>query len=143
MKKTLYTAFLTTILTLLFSLTVFAGNKTCAASGCNSKTFCKSSYCSVHTCAHSGCTNKRVNGSNYCSSHQLNKTSSSGKSSYSSNKSSSSKSNSYSSKKNSSWDSYDKGYEDVWLDDDYDWDRYQYDSDYADGVDDAMDDCDW
>lgn len=46
-------------------------------------------------------------------------------------------------KKLSGWDSYDKGYEDVWLDDDYDWDRYQRDSDYADGVDDAMEDWDW
>lgn len=27
-------------------------------------------------------------------------------------------------------------------DDDYDWDRYNSDSDYADGVDDAMDDLD-
>lgn len=41
------------------------------------------------------------------------------------------------------YDSYDEGYEDVYEDDDYDWDRYQSDSDYADGVDDAMDELDW
>ncbi len=39
--------------------------------------------------------------------------------------------------------SYDEGYEDVYEDDDYDWDRYYKDPDYADGVDDAMEDCDW
>jgi hypothetical protein len=39
--------------------------------------------------------------------------------------------------------SYDDGYEDIYDDDDYDWDRYQSDSDYASGVDDAMEDMDW
>ena len=38
-----------------------------------------------------------------------------------------------------SYDSYDDGYDDVYLDGDYDYDRYDRDSDYADGVDDAMD----
>ncbi len=41
-------------------------------------------------------------------------------------------------------DAYDKGYEDISEDGDYDEDRYERDSDYADGVDDAMDeDDDW
>jgi len=41
----------------------------------------------------------------------------------------------------SSWmDSYDEGYEDVYYDEDYDQDRYDRDSDYAAGVDDAMED---
>ena len=31
----------------------------------------------------------------------------------------------------------------VYEDDDYDWDRYQSDDDYAAGVDDAMEDEDW
>lgn len=44
---------------------------------------------------------------------------------------------------NSSLDSYDEGYEDVYLDDDYDDDRYRTDSEYANGVDDAMEDEDW
>lgn len=44
---------------------------------------------------------------------------------------------------NSSLDSYDEGYEDVYLDDDYDDDRYRTDNEYANGVDDAMEDEDW
>ncbi len=39
--------------------------------------------------------------------------------------------------------SYDDGYDDVYEDDDYDWDRYKNDPDYAEGVDDAMDELDW
>lgn len=39
--------------------------------------------------------------------------------------------------------SYDEGYEDVYLNDDYDWERYYRDDDYAAGVDDAMDELDW
>ena len=52
-------------------------------------------------------------------------------------------------KKNSSrkstYDSYDDGYDDIYMDGDYDYDRYESDSDYADGVDDAMDEMgeDW
>ena len=38
-----------------------------------------------------------------------------------------------------SYDSYDDGYDDVYMEGDYDYDRYDRDSDYADGVDDAMD----
>ena len=33
--------------------------------------------------------------------------------------------------------------QDVYFNEDYDWDRYWSDSDYADGVDDAMDELDW
>ena len=40
-------------------------------------------------------------------------------------------------------DSYDDGYNDVYEDDDYDWDRYDTDDDYAAGVDDGMEDEDW
>ena len=40
-------------------------------------------------------------------------------------------------------DSYDDGYNAIYEDDDYDWDRYQSDDDYAAGVDDAMEDEDW
>ena len=39
-------------------------------------------------------------------------------------------------------DPYDAGYEDVYLDYDYDEDRYRWDDDYMRGVDDAMDDLD-
>ena len=50
-----------------------------------------------------------------------------------------------SSKKSSYYDSYDDGYDDVYMDGDYDYDRYDRDPDYADGVDDALDefDGDW
>lgn len=34
--------------------------------------------------------------------------------------------------------SYDEGFEAVYDDDDYDWDRYDSDDEYADGVDDAI-----
>lgn len=40
-------------------------------------------------------------------------------------------------------DTYDDGYEDVWLDGEPDWDRYENDWDYALGADDAMDEFDW
>ena len=53
-------------------------------------------------------------------------------------------SGSSSSKKNySSMDSYDDGYNAIYEDGDYDWDRYWSDDDYAAGVDDAMEDEDW
>jgi len=37
-------------------------------------------------------------------------------------------------------DSYDEGYDDIYLNEDYDEERYKYDSDYANGVDDAYED---
>ena len=43
----------------------------------------------------------------------------------------------------SPYKSYDEGYEDVYENDDYDWDRYMTDPDYAEGVDDALDEPDW
>ena len=45
--------------------------------------------------------------------------------------------------KKNSYKSYDDGYDAVYDDDDYDYDRYNRDPDYADGVDDALDDLDW
>lgn len=72
-----------------------------------------------------------------------------GSSSYSSStkKKSSSSTGGYSSYSSGSYSSspyksYDEGYEAVYDDDDYDWDRYNSDSDYADGVDDALDELD-
>ena len=40
----------------------------------------------------------------------------------------------------SSYRSYDDGYDAIYDEGDYDWDRYKTDRNYADGVDDAMDD---
>lgn len=128
---------------------------------------------STPRCIRSGCDNEQASGSSYCylhkpytggSSYKSNTTKSTSKSTSktyssgsSSSKSSTSKSTSSGSKntKNGStskkkstsisnpYKSYDEGYEAVYEDDDYDWDRYYSDSDYADGVDDAMDDLDW
>ena len=86
------------------------------------------------------------------SSTSKSSTSNSGSSSSYNNKSNSTNKSSYSSgtkksttTKKSTYDSYDDGYDDIYMDDDYDYDRYDRDSDYADGVDDAMDEYgeDW
>lgn len=47
-----------------------------------------------------------------------------------------------SNKNNNYHDSYDDGYEDVYFEDDYDDERYYEDDDYAEGVDDAIDEMD-
>ena len=61
---------------------------------------------------------------------------------YNSGSSSSGKSGSSSKYKETGLDAYDKGYDDVDIDGDYDEYRYEHDSDYASGVDDAMDELD-
>lgn len=111
-------------------------------------------------CTKAGCNNKQASSSNYCYLHKSSgsRYSSYGSSTYDSKYSDSSSAGdqestnrSYSSdtKKNSSekstYDSYDDGYDDIYMDGDYDYDRYDSDSDYADGVDDAMDETgeDW
>lgn len=126
-------------------------------------------------CIKAGCDNKQASGSSYCYLHKsytgsrtFNSSSShSNKSSSSNSKSSASSSgsgSSYNNKSNltnksssgsstkkstttkkSTYDSYDDGYDDIYMDGDYDYDRYNRDRDYADGVDDAMDELgeDW
>ena len=109
-------------------------------------------------CIKAGCDNKQASGSSYCylhkpytgSSTSHSSSSYSNKSSGSTFKSSTSSSGSSSTKKStttkkSTYDSYDDGYDDIYMDGDYDYDRYDRDSDYADGVDDAMDEYgeDW
>lgn len=108
-------------------------------------------------CIEYGCDNDQAEGSSYCYLHKWYSGSSSYKSNWSSYSSESSSSessssnsklpaNSNSGKNNYSsnpYSSYDEGYEDVYDDDDYDWDRYWSDDEYADGVDDAMEDEDW
>ena len=89
-------------------------SKSCAVSGCKKSVLKNSNYCSKHTCSKSGCYNQVSGSSSYCSKH-----------------------------KKSAWASYDDGYEDVYFDGDYDDYRYSHDSEYADGVDDALDDLDW
>ncbi len=105
-------------------------------------------------CAKSGCNNEQSSGSVYCFLHKQYENSSY-KNSYSSTTRATTSvttreepttragkdNNSY--KKNTSsnpYKSYDDGYDDVYMDGDYDDDRYNSDSDYADGVDDAIED---
>lgn len=115
-------------------------------------------------CIWSGCDNNRAPGSAYCYLHELSEENRSNNSSYtgttqkktttSSSTSTDSKpktqpenKTSSGTKSNSGYKSlksYDEGYEDVYENDDWDWDRYMEDDDYADGVDDALeDDWDW
>lgn len=75
--------------------------------------------------------------SSYKSSYSSSYNKSNNKSNYSSSSSSSKKS---SSKSSYTYDSYNSGYEDVMENDDFDWDRYENDLDYENGVDDAIDD---
>ena len=114
-------------------------------------------------CIKAGCDNKQASGSSYCYLHKpyTGSNTSHSSSSYSnklsgstsnSNKSNSINKSSYSSgtkksttTKKSTYDSYDDGYDDIYMDGDYDYDRYDRDSGYADGVDEAMDEYeeDW
>lgn len=117
--------------------------KECAKYGCDRTVSGSGSYCYVHDTYRSS--SYRSSGSSYSSStgSSSSKSSSGTSSSSSTKKSSSGSSTKKSSSSGSSWKSYDEGYDDVYEGDDYDWDRYWSDSDYADGVDDAMDDMDW
>lgn len=110
--------------------------KECAKYGCDRTVSGSGSYCYVHDTYRSSSSYKS-SGSSSSKSTVGSSTSSSTK------KSSSSSSTKKSSSSGSSWKSYDEGYDAIYEDDDYDWDRYWSDSDYADGVDDAMEDMDW
>ena len=131
--------FKTAIMTLAFvialaaapAVTAQAYTRTCAKSGCDAAIPNDEKYCYRHKKSTGTKNNKDTNKS----------TSSKNSSKSSSGKSSSSKSSS--SKKSSGWASYDEGYNAIYEDDDYDWNRYWKDSEYASGVDDAMDDVDW
>ena len=109
-----------------------ASEPKCIKAGCDNKQASGSSYCYLH---------KPYTGSNtsHSSSSYSNKLNSINKSSYSSGTKKSTTT------KKSTYDSYDDGYDDIYMDGDYDYDRYDRDSDYADGVDEAMDEYeeDW
>ena len=126
------------------------GTPKCVKSGCNNDAKEGSSYCYIHddstyqyntrtsysgSSKSSGSSSTTKSGNTYSGSKSNSTTSSSNKT-YSSGSSSSKKSH-------SSMDSYDDGYNAIYEDDDYDWDRYWSDDDYAAGVDDAMEDEDW
>ena len=112
-----------------------ASEPKCIKAGCDNKQASGSSYCYLH---------KSYTGSSSSSSHNNKSTAGSNASSYNSSTKKSSTGTS-SSKKSNTYDSYDDGYDDIYMDGDYDYDRYDRDSDYADGVDDAMDEYgeDW
>lgn len=115
-----------------------AGEPKCIKSGCDNKQATNSSYCYLHK-PYSG------SSSSHSNSSYFNKSSSSSSSSSHNNKlTAGSNASSYNSstKKSNTYDSYDDGYDDIYMDGDYDYDRYDRDSDYADGVDDAMDEFD-
>lgn len=128
----------------------------CAHAGCQAEVSESGSYCCIHrpsyrfsTSKSYNTTNSSTNSSSTNKSGSSNSTKKTGSSSNtnknnvgSSTKTSSSKSSSTSSgtKKYNNHDSYDDGYDDVYMDDDYDWDRYYKDDDYARGVDDAIED---
>lgn len=116
----------------------------CIKDGCDNKQSSGSSYCYLHkTYTGSGTSHSGLSYSNKSSSGTSTKDSSSSSYSNKSNATSNSSYNSSTKKSTttmkSTYDSYDDGYDDIYMDGDYDYDRYDNDSDYADGVDDAMD----
>ena len=126
-----------------------ASEPKCIKAGCDNKQASGSSYCYLHK-PYTGSSTSHSNKSSGSTSKSS--TSSSGSSSSYNSKSNSTNKSSYSSGtkksttiKKSTYDSYDDGYDDIYMDGDYDYDRYESDSDYADGVDDAMDEYgeDW
>ena len=115
-----------------------ASEPKCIKSGCDNKQATNSSYCYLHkpysgsSSSHSGLSySNKSSSSSSSSSHNNKSTAGSNASSYNS-----------STKKSNTYDSYDDGYDDIYMDGDYDYDRYDRDSDYADGVDDAIDEFD-
>lgn len=139
----------------LISVVIDANTPRCIKSGCNNERASGSSYCYIHKPYTYSGTTKSTSASKSSGStssagsvNSTNKSASTTKSSGSSSKksslgSSTKKSSSSGSSKKSYNNSYDEGYEDVYDNDDYDWDRYRTDRDYANGVDDAMDELDW
>lgn len=125
-----------------------ASEPKCIKSGCDNKQATNSSYCYLHkpysgsSSSHSNSSySNKSSSSSSSSSHNNKSTAGSNASSYNSSTKKSSTGTS-SSKKSNTYDSYDDGYGDIYMDGDYDYDRYDRDSDYADGVDDAMDEFD-
>lgn len=125
-----------------------ASEPKCIKAGCDNNQASGSSYCYLHKPSSSKYSS--YSSSSYGNKASVGSSSSTGSStnSYSgSSKSSATSNSSYSNtnKRKNTYDSYDDGYDDIYMDGDYDYDRYDRDSDYADGVDDAMDEFeeDW
>ena len=127
-----------------------AGESECVKAGCDNEQAGGSSYCYVHkSYTGSGSPHSSSSYSNKSSSGTSSKDNSGGnysnQSNTTSNTSYDSSTKESTTTKKSTYDSYDDGYDDIYMDGDYDYDRYDRDSDYADGVDDAMDEFgeDW
>lgn len=153
MNKSSFLGFIAVVVCIITFCWLFGDLKTesaCIKSGCSNRKASGSLYCYVHKPSTSYSSKRRSSsgasstgsssGSTSSSYRSKSKSTTSGSSSYSSKKKSFG-----SSRKYKTQDSYDEGYDDIYLDDDYDSDRYDTDSDYADGVDDAMDEFeeDW
>lgn len=135
---------------LVIGMIISAGEPKCSMSRCDNDAKDGSRYCYLHDLSYRTYGNPDYNEVYRNSQNRRNNstTSSSSTSTQSntppgSGSRSSSGSQSSSSKNYSSYDSYDEGYEDVYENEDYDWERYYSDDDYASGVDDAMDELDW
>lgn len=120
----------------------------CIKVGCDNKQASGSSYCYIHkpdTSKYSSHSSSSYSGSNKSpSGSSTGSTSSSSSKSYS-NKSNTTSNSSYGSStkkssttKENTYDSYGEGYDDIFMNGDYDYDRYAEDDEYAEGVDDAM-----
>ncbi|MBO8434944.1 MAG: hypothetical protein IAC55_06460, partial [Tyzzerella sp.] len=112
-----------------------------------------------YQCVYEGCKSDRQPNDIYCRNHRdisdnfWRRSRSKSNSSNSSSSSYNSSSNSYKSNSSSYYEpkvkytnpykSYDEGYEDVYYNGDYDWDRYYSDDEYASGVDDALEEVDY
>lgn len=116
------------------------GPKKCESTYCDEYAIEGSDYCDLHDFIYFDL--NRYHTTNYKRYDYTDSTSNSTSSSITNNSSSTSSYRPSTSTYNS-WDSYDEGYEDIYENDDYDWDRYYSDDDYAAGVDDAMDELDW
>ena len=139
-------ALLLTIGTMIvIGLIISAFRPKCSMSGCDKNVSKGDKYCVLHEMSYRSYGNPDYNEVYENSQKNRNNNLSSSNHSGSDNTSNGTSNNkSTTSKKTySSYDSYDEGYEDVYDNDDYDWERYYNDREYADGVDDAMDELDW
>lgn len=132
---------------LVIGMIISAFEPKCSLSGCNKEVTEGSRYCLLHDLSYRSYGNPDYNEVYRNSQKRRNDSTTSGSttSTQSNTNTSSKRSNSASTSKKSYsfYDFYDEGYEDVYENEDYDWDRYYSDDDYASGVDDAMDELDW
>ena len=147
-EASLYVLGIFFVIVLILAAFGVGGSPKCAQYGCDNDVSYNSDYCFLHNSRNyysNGYKKRSSTGSSYNNSGS-NSSSGSNYSNSGSNFNSHNTSSSSNNKKYNSNNSYDDGYDDVYMDDDYDWDRYWEDDDYASGVDDAledMDDGDW